>query len=167
MVWLYRIQVSVKWGEERQGEAECASASLCLFLHLSVILCCRGMFACIWEQHDQPERTNADITACEHIKILAVNRLWHMDTLSACFFNYFTGGIPFSVDSHFNRGLSGRKNSTGAKPCNLIRSWCRQPACNRVHVHNLWPFPLCTNTWLMAHWWAALIHIPFHLSIAW
>lgn len=65
--------------------------------------------------------------------------------ISPMFFNNFTDSIPFSIDAYFN--------------CKLTRSQCRQLACTPGDTRATCDlFLSCTNTLLIATWWAVLFH---------
>ncbi len=182
-MWLDRIQVSVKWGEERQGKGDSGSVCqlFCVSFYICVLQSVSHGYACMhlgatwptWEAKcwHFSLRTHRWILSKSHYTgqnedAGCENAVAYGYFISSMFFNYFTGSIPFSIDSHFKRGLLEKKYSAVTKPCKLMRSWCRQPACTPEHTYTTCDlFPLCTNTWLIANWWAALIHIPSYPSI--
>lgn len=153
-VCLYWIQASVI--VERGGGKD-----MLALLSLPPSLCCRlcraVMFACIWERHSQPRRRSADISARkvtdefganliipDRIKMLPVEMLWHMDTLSPpMFFNNFTHTISFPTAI-----LRGGDADSSLAPLRTLMP----PVTFSL---------LCTNTLLTANWWAVLIRTIF------
>lgn len=100
------------------------------------------------------------------VKMLYMDML-HTDTLSPpCFLITLLAASHFPL-THVWKKAFQKKIALGLSPAN---SYNHNADHLRVTLSTLTQpvtfFPLCTNTWLIANWWAALIHIPSFTSIA-
>lgn len=178
---LLHTQASVNQGRERRGRGY---SSVCRHLCVSFFICvlhgyvCSGAAKPTWE------------AMCWHFSLRT--RRWILSKShyagpnedagceNAAAYGFISPPcflIPFRVSSHFplthvwKKGTSGKKKRKQlwdqASQAHTIMMQTANPSLTPECTYTTCDlFLSCTTTWLIANWWAALIHIPSCISTA-